>query len=129
MISTAMVPTEIQLHRRSGILELGYEDGTRFKLRAEYLRVYAPSADVQGHSPDQAVLQVGKKDVGIKSVEPQGNYALRIRYSDGHDAGIYTWDYLYDLGAHESDLWQIYLERLEKAGKHRGAFFIAKSSD
>ena len=123
-----MTPTEINLHRRSGILELVYENGTRYELPAEYLRVYAPSADVQGHSPDQAVLQHGKKGVMIRSIEPQGNYAIRITFSDGHSAGIYSWDYLHDLGAHREKLWQVYLERLEAAGKKRESFFIAKSS-
>ena len=124
-----MTPSEIKLHRRSGILELAYEDGTQFELPAEYLRVYAPSADVQGHSPDQAVLQHGKKGVLIRSIEPQGHYALRITFSDGHDAGIYSWAYLHDLGAHMAKLWQVYLERLEAEGKRREPFFIAKSSD
>lgn len=124
-----MIPAEVRLHRRSGVLELAYADGNRFELSAEYLRVYAPSADVQGHSPDQAVLQHGKKGVLIKSIEPQGNYAIRIVFSDGHDAGIYSWDYLHDLGAHRDRLWKIYLERLEADGKRREPFFIAKSSD
>lgn len=124
-----MTPTEVRLHQRSGVLELVYGDGNHFELPAEYLRVYAPSADVQGHSPDQAVLQHGKKGVLIRSIEPQGNYAIRITFSDGHDAGIYSWDYLHDLGAHRGELWQIYLERLEKEGKRREPFFIARSSD
>ena len=121
-----MTPGEIKLHQRSGVLELLYEDGTTFQLPAEYLRVYAPSADVQGHSPDQAVLQHGKKGVRIVAIEPQGHYAIRIKFSDGHDAGIFSWPYLYDLGAHQAQLWEIYLERLERDGKKREPHYIAK---
>lgn len=118
-------PSEIRLHQRSGVLELLYEDGTEFNLTAEYLRVFSPSAEVQGHSPDQAVLQHGKKDVKIASLEPQGNYAIKIVFSDGHDSGIYSWEYLYDLGANYEANWQDYLDRLEKAGKKRESQFIA----
>lgn len=121
------VPSEIRLHQRSGILELSYEDGTGFSLTAEYLRVFSPSAEVQGHSPDQAVLQYGKKDVKIASLEPQGNYAIKIVFSDGHDSGIYSWEYLHELGSNYEPNWADYLERLEKAGKKREPQFIAVS--
>lgn len=122
-----MTPKEIRLHQRSGVLELEYADGDSFSLSAEYLRVFSPSADVQGHSPDQAVLQFGKKDVKIASLEPQGNYALRIFFSDGHDSGIFSWQYLHDLGTHQEALWADYLNRLEAAGKTREPQFIAVS--
>jgi len=122
-----MTPKEIRLHQRSGVLELEYADGNSFSLSAEYLRVFSPSADVQGHSPDQAVLQFGKKDVKIASLEPQGNYALRIFFSDGHDSGIFSWSYLHDLGTHQQALWADYLKRLEAAGKTREPQFIAVS--
>lgn len=120
-----MTPSEITLHQRSGILELGYDDGTRFELTAEYLRVYSPSAEVQGHSPDQAVLQHGKKDVKIERIEPQGNYAIKLVFTDGHDSGIFSWDYLYELGSDYENKWADYLRRLEEAGKTRESQFIA----
>jgi len=122
-----MTPTEIRLHQRSGVLDLEYADGNSFSLSAEYLRVFSPSADVQGHTPDQAVLQFGKKDVKITSLEPQGNYALRIFFSDGHDSGIFSWQYLHELGTHREALWADYLARLEAAGKTREPLFIAVS--
>jgi DUF971 family protein len=127
MAGSTMTPKEIRLHQRSGVLELEYADGNSFSLSAEYLRVFSPSADVQGHSPDQAVLQFGKKDVKIASLEPQGNYALRIFFSDGHDSGIFSWSYLHDLGTHQQALWADYLKRLEAAGKTREPQFIAVS--
>lgn len=115
-----MKPTEINLHQVSRVLELTFEDGTNFKLPAEYLRVYSPSAEVQGHGPGQEVLQVGKEDVGISSIEPIGHYAIKLVFDDNHDSGIYNWDYLYELGATYDDRWQRYLERLEQAGhKHK----------
>ena len=119
-------PKEVRLHQRSGVLELVYDDGNAFELTAEYLRVFSPSAEVQGHSPDQAVLQYGKKDVKIANIQPQGNYAIRISFNDGHDSGIYSWKYLHDLGVNHEALWSMYLERLEKEGKKRESLFIAK---
>lgn len=112
-------PTEIHLHQKSRILELAYEDGTRFKLPCEYLRVYSPSAEVRGHGPGQDVLQIGKEDVNINAIEPIGNYAVKFVFSDGHDTGIYDWNYLYDLGLNHKAYWQQYLERLEEAGYQR----------
>ncbi|HDP88885.1 MAG TPA: DUF971 domain-containing protein [Thioalkalivibrio sp.] len=112
-------PTEIHLHQKSRILELAYEDGTRFKLPSEYLRVYSPSAEVRGHGPGQDVLQTGKEDVNITGIEPIGNYAVKFVFSDGHDTGIYDWNYLYDLGLNHDAYWQNYLERLAEAGYQR----------
>lgn len=122
-----MIPSDVKLHQVSGILELCYEDGRLFNLSAEFLRVHSPSAEVQGHSPDQAVLQHGKKMVKIADLVPQGHYALRIEFSDGHDSGIYSWEYLFELGSRQDQLWADYLEQLEKAGKTREPQFIAVS--
>ena len=112
-------PTEIKLHQKSQVLEVSFSDGSRFELPYEFLRVYSPSAEVRGHGPGQEVLQVGKKDVDILSLEPVGSYAVQPHFSDGHGSGIYSWDYLYDLGTNCQSLWQSYLERLEAAGAHR----------
>lgn len=114
------IPSKVQLHKKSGILELAYGDEV-FNLSAEYLRVYSPSAEVKGHGPGQEVLQHGKQDVGFSKLEPMGNYAIRITFNDGHDSGIYSWEYLYDLGKHYDSHWQDYLDRLDKAGKARDA--------
>jgi DUF971 family protein len=122
-----MTPLEIHLHQRSAILELQYEDGTIFNLAAEYLRVSSPSAEVLGHGPGQEVLQHGKKDVRIMALEPQGHYAVKIVFSDGHNSGLYSWDYLYELGTTYPDRWAAYLKRLEQAGKKRESPFIAIS--
>ena len=112
-------PTEIKLHQQSHVLEIAFSDGRRFRLPYEFLRVHSPSAEVRGHGPGQEVLQTGKHDVTITSVEPVGHYALRPAFSDGHDTGIYSWDYLYDLGERQDELWRRYLERLAKAGASR----------
>tara|TARA_R110002110_G_scaffold181504_1_gene387861 strand:- start:306 stop:677 length:372 start_codon:yes stop_codon:yes gene_type:complete len=122
-----MIPTDVKLHQVSGVLELHYEDGTIHNLSAEFLRVYSPSAEVQGHSKEQAVLQHGKKMVKIADLIPQGHYALRIQFSDGHDSGIYSWEYLYELGSRQDILWADYLALLKKAGKTREPQFIAVS--
>jgi DUF971 family protein len=113
------LPTEIKLHQASRVLEIGFSDGRTFRLPYEFLRVYSPSAEVRGHGPGQETLQVGKRDVTISSVEPVGHYALRPTFSDGHDTGIYSWDYLYDLGERQDELWARYLKRLEAAGASR----------
>jgi DUF971 family protein len=113
------VPTEIKLHQKSRVLELTFAGGERFELPYELLRVYSPSAEVRGHGPGQEVLQVGKRNVGITGVEPVGSYAIQPRFSDGHDTGIYSWDYLYHLGANRDRLWQEYLERIRTAGASR----------
>ncbi len=114
-----MKPTEINLHKVSRVLELTFEDGVNFKLPAEYLRVYSPSAEVQGHGPGQDVLQIGKEDVAIDNVEPIGHYAIKLLFDDNHDSGIYSWDYLYELGATYDERWQTYLERLQAEGHKR----------
>lgn len=114
-------PTEIKLHQKSRVLEVSFDDGQRFELPCEYLRVYSPSAEVRGHGPGQEVLQVGKEDVNIESIDPVGNYAIKPHFSDGHDTGIYSWDTLYNLGLHQDELWQEYLDRLREAGYERKA--------
>jgi DUF971 family protein len=113
------LPTEIKLHQTSRVLELVFTDGRAFRLPYEFLRVYSPSAEVRGHGPGQETLQAGKRDVTIADVEPVGHYALRPKFSDGHDTGIYSWDYLYDLGVRQDELWQRYLGRLAAAGASR----------
>jgi DUF971 family protein len=112
-------PTEIRLRKQSRRLEVSFEDGAAFSLPAEYLRVYSPSAEVRGHGPGSEVLQVGKESVGIVTVEPVGQYAVRLVFDDGHDTGLYSWDYLYELGAYQPARWQRYLERLAAAGHPR----------
>ena len=114
-------PTEITLHQKSRVLEISFSDGSRFELPYEFLRVYSPSAEVRGHGPGQEVLQVGKKDVDILNLEPVGSYAVQPHFSDGHGTGIYSWDYLYDLGSNRQSLWRTYLARLEAAGARREA--------
>ncbi len=103
------------------MLEIAFSDGREFRLPYEFLRVHSPSAEVRGHGPGQEVLQVGKRDVTIKEVEPIGHYAIRPSFSDGHDTGIYSWDYLYELGERQEALWQRYLERMTAAGASRDA--------
>jgi DUF971 family protein len=115
------VPTEIKLHQQSRVLEIAYADGRTFKLPYELLRVYSPSAEVRGHGPGQETLQTGKRDVTIKEVEAVGHYAIRPMFSDGHDTGIFSWDYLYELGEDQDALWQRYLDRLSAAGASREA--------
>lgn len=114
-------PTELVLHARSRCLEVAFDDGRRFRLPFELLRVFSPSAEVQGHGPGQETLQVGKREVGISTVESVGHYAIRPTFTDGHDSGIYSWEYLYDLGDRHDDLWQRYLDRLAEAGASRDA--------
>lgn len=113
------IPTEIKLHQQSRMLEVAFNDGSRFNLPCEYLRVFSPSAEVRGHGPGQEVLQVGKKNVEIKAIEPVGQYAVVLVFSDGHDSGIYSWDYLYDLGKKQDFYWQAYLRRMDEAGASR----------
>lgn len=114
-----MVPTEIKLHQASRVMELSFPDGRTFRLPYEFLRVHSPSADVRGHGPGQETLQTGKRDVTIAEVEAVGHYAIQPTFSDGHNTGIFSWDYLYDLGARQESLWQRYLERLSAAGASR----------
>ena len=115
------IPTEITLHRGSRRLELAFDDGSRFDLPFEFLRVYSPSAEVRGHGPGQETLQQGKRDVDIVDIAPVGNYAIKPTFSDGHDSGIFTWDYLYELGQQQDALWAQYTERLAAAGADRDA--------
>jgi len=113
-----MLPVEIKLHRKSGILELSYEDGT-YNLNAEFLRVHSPSAEVKGHGPGQEVLQFGKKNVLILKIDQVGNYALRLHFDDDHNTGVYSWDYLRELCLNQANLWAIYLEKLKAANQLR----------
>jgi len=114
-------PTSITVHQASRVLEVGFEDGARFRIPFELMRVYSPSAEVQGHGPGQETLQTGKRDVLVQALEPVGHYGVRPTFSDGHDSGIYTWDYLYRLGADEASLWARYEEQLAAAGVDRDA--------
>jgi DUF971 family protein len=119
MSSANPQPTEITLHQASRVLEIAFDNGQRYSLPCEYLRVYSPSAEVRGHGPGQEVLQVGKREVGIKAVEPVGAYAVKLVFTDGHDTGLYSWQTLYDLGEHQQVYWQDYLDRMAKAGASR----------
>jgi len=112
-------PTAITLHKKSQVLEVSFDDGNIFKLAAEFLRVWSPSAEVRGHGRGQEVLQTGKRLVEITSLESVGNYAVKPVFSDGHDSGLYSWDILHYLGANQAALWAEYLERLEEAGASR----------
>ena len=112
-------PTEIKLQKQSATLEVAFDNGERFNMPAEYLRVHSPSAEVRGHGPGEEVLQVGKEEVNITHVEAVGQYAVLLRYDDGHDTGIYSWDELYRLGSQYQTLWKSYLQRLEAAGHKR----------
>jgi DUF971 family protein len=112
-------PTDIRLHQQSRKLDITFNDGASFTLPCEYLRVYSPSAEVRGHGAGQEVLQVGKETVNIVAIEPVGLYAIRLIFSDEHDTGLYSWDYLYDLGQRQDELWQTYLDRLNAAGIQR----------
>jgi DUF971 family protein len=113
------IPTDIKLHQKSHVLEVTFDTKEEFSFTCEYLRVYSPSAEVRGHSPDQEVLQIGKADVNIEQIESVGTYAIRLLFDDGHDTGIYSWEWLYYLGQNQARLWNEYLEKLEKAGAKR----------
>ena len=110
------IPTELTVHQKSRLFEVAFDDGSAFSIPFELMRVYSPSAEVKGHGPGQETLQVGKREVGIKGVEPVGNYAVKPLFTDGHESGIFTWDYLYKLGSEHNALWQDYLNRLHAAG-------------
>ncbi|KQN67589.1 1-(5-phosphoribosyl)-5-[(5-phosphoribosylamino)methylideneamino] imidazole-4-carboxamide isomerase [Duganella sp. Leaf61] len=109
-------PTELTVHNLSKVLDIAFDDGAKFSIPFELLRVYSPSAEVMGHGPGQEVLQTGKRDVGIAGVEPVGNYAVQPTFSDGHNTGIFTWDYLYKLGNEQDALWATYMDRLHASG-------------
>ena len=121
-------PTAITVHQRTRLLEVGFDDGKTFKIPFELMRVYSPSAEVQGHGPGQEVLQTGKRAVDVAALEPVGNYAVLPRFSDGHETGIFTWDYLYFLGSQQDELWKQYEERVAKAGVSRDAPMISGGS-
>ncbi len=114
-------PQDITVHSASRVLEVAFSDGAHFRIPFELMRVYSPSAEVQGHGPGQEVLQTGKREVGIVALEPVGNYAVQPTFSDGHDSGIYAWDYLYFLGSQQAELWNDYQQRLQAAGVDRDA--------
>ena len=118
-MTSERVPTQITLHQKSRVLEVAFADGRTFRLSFELLRVYSPSAEVKGHGPGQEVLQTGKRNVEIRSVEPVGSYALQPTFSDGHSTGIYSWEYLYELGENQEKLWAQYLAKLQAAGASR----------
>jgi DUF971 family protein len=119
MSSSAPQPTNITLHRASHVLEVAFDTGETFRLPCEYLRVNSPSAEVQGHGPDQRVLQFGKRDVNIAEISPVGQYGVLLRFDDGHDTGIYSWSVLHELGTHHAEKWQAYLEALAAANLSR----------
>jgi DUF971 family protein len=119
MDATTPPPSEIKLHQKSRVLEISFADGKTFELPCEFLRVFSPSAEVRGHGPGQEVLQTGKKDVDITGIEPVGNYAIQLSFSDGHNTGLYSWDILYDFGLHRDQMWQQYLKRLDADGASR----------
>ena len=119
--SSGASPQSITLHGRSRVLEIGCSAGNRFRIPFELMRVYSPSAEVQGHGPGQEVLQTGKREVDIVALDPVGNYAVQPRFSDGHESGIFSWDYLYFLGSQQDQLWADYQRRLSEAGVDRDA--------
>lgn len=128
LTATTPQPTAITVHQRSRMLDVGFSDGRTFRIPFELMRVYSPSAEVQGHGPGQEVLQTGKREVTIDALEPVGNYAVQPTFSDGHSSGIFSWDYLYFLGSTQDDLWRQYLERLERAGVGRDAPMTGKAA-
>ena len=117
-------PESITVHSQSKVLELSFSDGQNFRIPFELMRIYSPSAEVQGHGPGQEVLQTGKRHVDLQALEPVGNYAVQPRFSDGHDTGIYSWEYLYFLGSQQEKLWTQYTERLAQAGVDRDAAMV-----
>ena len=116
---TSPRPNEIKLHQKSRELEIAFDDGKQFRFSCELLRVFSPSAEVRGHGPGQEVLQVGKKNVEITAIEPVGTYAVKLVFSDGHDTGLYSWDFFHDLGLKQDSYWQTYLARMQQAGAKR----------
>ena len=117
--SDTPTPTEIKLHQKSKMFEISFDNGDRFELSFEFLRVFSPSAEVRGHGIGQEKLQIGKRDIDIVRIEPVGNYAIRPVFSDGHESGLYSWDILHGLGSHREELWQAYLDKLKAAGASR----------
>ena len=125
--SGAPTPQSITVHSQSRVLEISFSDGAEFRIPFELMRVYSPSAEVQGHGPGQEVLQTGKREVGLTGLEPVGNYAVQPSFSDGHDTGIFSWDYLYFLGSQQDKLWADYTARLAAAGVERDAPMAEKA--
>ena len=123
-----MLFRSLTVHQASKVLEISFDDGQSFRIPFELMRIYSPSAEVQGHGPGQEVLQTGKRDVGIVGVEAVGHYAVQPTFSDSHDTGIFSWGYLYHLGSKHDELWQAYLDRLVQAGKGRDDAMGAKAS-
>ncbi|MBK9573506.1 MAG: DUF971 domain-containing protein [Rhodoferax sp.] len=121
-------PQALTVHSQSAVLEVVFSDGAQFRIPFELMRIYSPSAEVQGHGPGQEVLQTGKRDVKLEALEPVGNYAVQPTFSDGHDSGIFTWDYLYFLGSEQDKLWADYQARLAKAGVSRDAAMPEKAA-
>jgi DUF971 family protein len=126
-MSDIPTPTALTLHQASRVLEIGFADGKSFRIPFELLRVCSPSAEVQGHGPGQETLQTGKRNVGIVGVEPVGHYAIQPTFDDGHNTGLYTWEYLYRLGDEQDEVWALYQERLKAAGVDRDAPMAAKA--
>jgi len=126
--SGAPTPMDITVHSQSKVLEVSFSDGAKFRIPFELMRVYSPSAEVQGHGPGQEVLQTGKRDVTLAGLEPIGNYAVQPTFSDGHDTGLYSWEYLYFLGSEQAKLWADYEARLKAAGVDRDAPMQDKAS-
>lgn len=120
-MSLSPQPVALTVHQTSKVLEISFDDGKTFHIPFELMRVYSPSAEVQGHGPGQEVLQTGKRGVTITGIEPVGHYAIQPRFDDGHDSGLFTWDYLYRLGAEQAELWARYEQRLQQAGIDRDA--------
>jgi DUF971 family protein len=121
-------PTALTLHQASRVLEVGFDDGAVFRIPFELMRVYSPSAEVQGHGQGQEVLQTGKREVGIDSIELVGHYAVQPRFSDGHDSGLFSWELLYRLGSEQADFWKRYEQRLAAAGSERDAPMVGKAA-
>ncbi len=121
-------PTALTVHQASRVLEVAFDDGAHFRIPFELMRVYSPSAEVQGHGPGQEVLQTGKRDVGIEEIQAVGHYAVQPRFSDGHESGIFSWDYLYKLGSEATALWAQYEQRLQDAGKSRDEAMVVATT-
>ncbi len=126
--SGAPTPQALTVHSQSRVLEVAFSDGANFRIPFELMRIYSPSAEVQGHGPGQETLQTGKREVTLETLDPVGNYAVQPRFSDGHESGIYSWDYLYFLGAEQDRLWQDYADRLKAANTDRDAPMAVKAS-
>jgi DUF971 family protein len=127
LASGSPTPEELTVHAASKVLEISFSDGANFRIPFELMRISSPSAEVQGHGPGQEILQTGKRDVGLLGLEPIGNYAIQPSFTDGHDTGLFTWDYLYFLGSKQAEIWQDYEARLKAAGISRDAPMIEKS--